>query len=85
MTDPRTYAQSLRDINDDGVPDLIMNFSADSAGIDEKVERVCVRAKMRGGERIIGCSALERGAEPVLMRKLEYVQSGNSKQDVHNL
>ena len=73
MGDPRTYARSLVDINDDGVPDLILYFSADSAGIDEKVERVCVRAKMHDGGRAVGCSAIGPGSQSVLMRKLEYV------------
>lgn len=70
---PQTYARSLKDINDDGVPDLIMYFSADSARIDEKVRKVCVRAKSRDGERVVGCSAIDSGQESVLMRKLEYV------------
>lgn len=73
MADPATYARSLRDINDDCVPDLILYFSADSSGIDEKVERVCVRAKMRDGRRVVGCNAIESWHESVLMRKLEYV------------
>jgi hypothetical protein len=73
MSNPEIYARSLRDINDDGIPDLILYFSADSAGIDEKVEEVCVRAKMKGGERVVGCSAIEYGYESELMKKLEYV------------
>jgi hypothetical protein len=73
MTNPEIYDRSLRDINDDGIADLILYFSADSAGINEKVEEVCVRAKMRGGERVIGCSTIEYGNESELMKKLEYV------------
>ena len=55
MTDPEIYTRSLRDINDDGIPDLILYFSGDSAGINEKAEEVCVRAKTRDGERVFGC------------------------------
>jgi len=73
MTDPEIYARSLKDLNDDGIPDLILYFSGDSAGIDGKVKEVCVRAKTRDGERIIGCGEIEAGYESVLMRKLEYV------------
>ena len=73
MTDPEIYARSLRDLNDDGIPDLILYFSGDAARIDEKVEDVCVRAKTRDGERVFGCGELEVGYESVLMRKLEYV------------
>jgi hypothetical protein len=73
MRDPEKYARSLRDINGDGIPDLILYFSGDSAGINERVEEVCVRAKTKDGERILGCSVLEAGYESVLMRKLEYV------------
>ncbi len=73
MTDPEIYARSMRDINEDGIPDLIVYFSGDSAGINEKVEEVCVRAKTRDGERVFGCGELEAGYESVLMRKLEYV------------
>ena len=73
MTDPEVYARSLKDLNDDGIPDLILYFSGDSAGIDGKVKEVCVRAKTRDGERIIGCGEIEAGYESVLMRKLEYV------------
>ena len=73
MTDPEIYASSLRDINDDGIPDLILYFSGDSDGINEKVDEVCVRAKMRDGERVFGCSELEAGYESMLVRKLVYV------------
>ena len=38
-----------------------------------EVKEVCVRAKMRDGERVLGCSELEAGYGSVLMRKLEYV------------
>ncbi len=70
--DPQTYARSLKDINDDGVPDLIMYFSADSAQIDEKIGKVCVRAKSRDGERVVGCNAIDFGQESHLLRELEY-------------
>jgi len=73
MTDPEVYGRSLRDINDDGIPDLILYFSADSAGMNEKVEEICVRAKTRDGERVFGCSQIETGYESALMKKLEYV------------
>ncbi len=73
MSDPEIYARSVRDINEDGIPDLIVYFSGDSAGINEKVEEVCVRAKTRDGERVFGCGVLQAGYESVLMRKLEYV------------
>jgi len=73
MSDPEIYERSLRDINDDGIPDLILYFSADSAGIDEKVEEVCVRARTKDGERVLGCGAIEFGYESELMKKLEYV------------
>ncbi|MGA2404833.1 MAG: hypothetical protein ABSG91_24540, partial [Syntrophobacteraceae bacterium] len=71
--DPEIYARSLRDINDDGIPDLILYFSGDSAAINGKVDDVCVRAKTRDGERVFGCSAMEFGYESALMQKLEYV------------
>ncbi len=73
MADPVIYARSVRDINDDGIPDLIVYFSGDSAGINGKVGKVCVRAKTRDGERVFGCGVLETGYESVLMRKLEYL------------
>ncbi len=73
MSDPEKYALSLRDINDDGIPDLVLYFSGDSAGINEKVEEVCVRAKTRDGERVLGCSRMEAGSESELMQKLEYM------------
>jgi hypothetical protein len=73
MTDPEIYTRSLKDINDDGIPDLILYFSGDSAGIDGKAEEVCVRARTRDGERIVGCGEMEAGYESTLMRKLEYV------------
>jgi len=73
VADPEIYALSLKDINDDGIPDLILYFSGDSAGINEKVEEVCVRAKTRDGERVLGCTDMETGYESVLMRKLEYI------------
>jgi hypothetical protein len=38
ICDPEIYARSVRDINEDGIPDLILYFSGDSAGINEKVE-----------------------------------------------
>ena len=64
MSDPEIYARSLRDINDDGIPDLILYFSGDAAGINEKVEEVCVRAKTRDGERVFGCNRLSPGMNP---------------------
>jgi hypothetical protein len=73
MSDPAIYERSLRDINEDGIPDLILYFSADSAGIDEKVGELCVRAKLQGGERVIGCNVIDYGYESDLMKKLEYV------------
>ena len=76
MADPQTHARSLKDINDDGVPDLILYFSADSAGIGEKFEEVCVRAKMRSGERVVGCNEIDPWHESVLVKKLEYMQAG---------
>ena len=39
MSDPLIYERSLRDINEDGIPDLILYFSGDSAGINEKVPK----------------------------------------------
>lgn len=73
LSDPDIYARSLRDINEDGIPDLILYFSGDSAGINEKVEHVCVSAKMKNGERVLGCNAMEFGYESEFMKKLEYV------------
>jgi hypothetical protein len=73
MSDPMIYERSLRDINKDGIPDLILYFSADSAGINEKVEEVCVRAKMKGGGRVVGCNTIDLGYESELMKSLEYV------------
>jgi len=73
ITDPKIYARSVKDINDDGIPDLIVYFSGDSTGIHGKVGEVCVRAKTRDGERVFGCGELETGYESLLMRKLEYV------------
>ena len=37
------------------------------------MEEVCVRAKTRDGERVLGCNDMETGYESVLMRKLEYI------------
>jgi hypothetical protein len=34
MVDREIYACSLRDINDDGIPELILYFSGDSDGIN---------------------------------------------------
>ncbi len=73
MSDPMIYERSLRDINEDGIADLILYFSADSAGINEKVEEVCVRARTKGGERVVGCSRIDYGYESDLMKRLEYV------------
>ncbi len=73
LSDPEVRARSLRDINGDGIPDLILYFSGDSAGVKEKVEDVCVRAKMKNGERVLGCSAMQFGYESEFMKKLEYV------------
>ena len=39
MIDREIYARSLRDINDDGIPELILYFSGDSDGINEKAPR----------------------------------------------
>ncbi len=72
-SDPVVYERSLRDLNDDGVPDLILYFSADSAGLNEKVEEVCVRARTWEGGRVIGCNAIDFGYDTELMEKLEYV------------
>jgi hypothetical protein len=73
MSNEEIYARSLKDLNDDGIPDLILYFSGDSAGINEKVEEVCVRARTRDGERVFGCNSIEFGYESGLMRQLEYV------------
>ncbi len=73
MSDEIIYARSLKDLNGDGIPDLILYFSGDAAGIDEKVEEVCVRAKTRDGERVFGCNSIEFGYESGLMQQLEYV------------
>jgi hypothetical protein len=73
MSDPVIYARSLRDLNDDGIDDLIVYFSGDSAEIRERVEEVCVRAKTLDGEKVIGCSRLQPGVDSPLMQKLEYV------------
>ncbi len=73
LTDPVIYARSVRDINEDGIPDLIVYFSGDSAGINGKVGEVCLRAKTLDGERVFGCGELETGGESLLMRKLEYL------------
>ena len=48
MSDPMIYERSLRDINEDGIADLILYFSADSAGINEKVEEVWCSRKDQG-------------------------------------
>lgn len=73
MSDPEIYARSTVDINGDGVPDLILYFSGDSAGITEEVEETCLYAKTREGERVLGCSAVDLSYESGLMEKLEYV------------
>ena len=73
MNDPVIYARSLRDINDDGVADLIVYFSGDSAEINERVEEVCVRAKTLDGERLLGCAEMKYGWQSVATPKLEYV------------
>ena len=73
LTDPEVYARSLRDINDDGIPGLILFFSGDSAGINEMVEEICVRAKTWDGEMVFGCSEMEFGDRSLLMQKLENV------------
>ena len=73
LTDPQTYGRSLVDINEDGIPDLVLHFSADCARIDEKISRVCVRAKTREGERVTGCNEISPWRESFLLRKLEYV------------
>lgn len=73
LADPVVYRRSLVDVNEDGIPDLILYFSGDSAGISERVEELCVQAKTWEGERVLGCSLMEFGYESGLMGKLEYV------------
>lgn len=60
MSDPEIYARSLKDFNNDGIADLVVYFSSDPDRIHERVERTCIHAKTWDGERIFGCSAIER-------------------------
>lgn len=62
MSDPDIYARSLKDLNDDGIPDLMVYFSTSCDGVREKVERKCVSAKTRDGERIFGCNEMDAPA-----------------------
>lgn len=70
MSDPAIYNRNLVDINGDGTPDLILYFSGDESGVTSREKEACVRARTRGGGRIIGCGEVSAefdmgSAEPV--------------------
>lgn len=73
VTDPAAYERSLVDINEDGVPDLLLYFSGDEAGVGAEAGKLCLSARTLDGERIVGCNAMEFGYESGLVGKLEYV------------
>ncbi len=72
MSDPMIYRRNLVDVNNDGVPDLILYFDGDTAGVGAGTKEVCLWAKMRGGERIIGCNEVNYGYESGLNEMVEY-------------
>lgn len=72
MSDPEVYRRSLVDLNNDGVPDLLLYFHGDTAGITADDRNACLQAKMRNGERIFGCGRVEYDYEGGLNEMVEY-------------
>lgn len=72
FSDPLVYQRSLLDVNGDGVPDLVLYFSGDTAGITSENEEACLVAKTLDGERIFGCGKVEYGYEKGLNELLAY-------------
>jgi hypothetical protein len=50
--------QPLRDVNGDGLTDLLLLFPVAEAGIQLGDTQVCLRGRTRSGERIAGCDAV---------------------------
>ena len=72
VSDPSVYRRSLVDVNKDGVPDLVLYFSGDEAGIGVDGADACLWAKTRTGEKVFGCGKVEYGYETGLNGALEY-------------
>ncbi len=72
MTDSQVYRRNLVDLNGDGVPDLLLYFSGDTAGISDDDGKVCLRARAWDGQRVQGCNKVDRGYESGLNELVEY-------------
>lgn len=72
MSDPGVYIRSFVDVNEDGIPDMVLYFSGDDAGVTAYTREACFRAKTWDGERIYGCNMLEFEYPSKLIEKLEY-------------
>jgi ELWxxDGT repeat protein/cysteine-rich repeat protein len=53
-----TPAPRLRDVNDDGYPDLVAFFRADAAGIAYGDSEACLLGDTLAGEQLLGCDAI---------------------------
>lgn len=72
MSDPKVWKRNLVDLNQDGIPDLMLYFSGDTAGITASTREACIRARTIDGERVFGCGKPEYGYDSGFNAELEY-------------
>ncbi len=72
LSDPKVYERSLVDINKDGVPDLVLYFDGDSAGVTANDKEVCIWAVTRNRRAVFGCNKVDYDYESGLNELLEY-------------
>ncbi len=72
VSDPQVYERSLVDINNDGIPDLVLYFDGDSAGVTASDKEACIWARTRNRNLVFGCSQVKYDYESGLNELLEY-------------
>ena len=58
MNDPAIFGRNLSGADRDGVPDLLVVFQGDEAGISLAAQQACIHARTKNGEYVLGCDSI---------------------------